>query len=223
MNRMSILLASLLICHAFPNLPLPGASDAAAQEQPVTTTLLRRLAEAVDGDRTGRPLWVLAEYEFPNRVLSVRTVRDSVVADSVTHFRDLPDAAIGVFGPFTSPRDTRVTIEDLSPPIGAIDTIPFPFPIPVAGCIHLRWSSAMGNPMICPERMISMDLISSISLVYGLSSGDTITEVLPLDADAVFFSIPAIDKFVLPYYTRVLGVEEAARMRRRMLGRFIGH
>jgi hypothetical protein len=47
----------------------------------------------------------------------------------------------------------------------------------------------------------------------------TITLPIAPTADAIFLTMPAIDKFVIPYYTRIVGVEEAAAMRRGMVGR----
>jgi hypothetical protein len=37
--------------------------------------------------------------------------------------------------------------------------------------------------------------------------------------DALFFSPAAIDKFVIPYYVRIMGVDSAAAYRRRLLSR----
>jgi hypothetical protein len=35
--------------------------------------------------------------------------------------------------------------------------------------------------------------------------------------DALFWSMSAVDKFVLPYYQRTLGVERAAEMRKKLM------
>jgi hypothetical protein len=37
--------------------------------------------------------------------------------------------------------------------------------------------------------------------------------------DAIFLSLPAIDKFMIPYYARTIGVDSAAAMRARIVSR----
>jgi len=46
------------------------------------------------------------------------------------------------------------------------------------------------------------------------ATGDVHHDELDPDIDAVFLTLSAIDKFVVPYYTSVFGVERAAEIRR---------
>lgn len=192
----------------------PGALD--AQSRPLTPTLLRRLAEAVDGHRTGTPVWVIAEYRFPNRVLAV--VGDRVRAEADSADLDLArDRGIGIFGPFVAPRDSIRALPDPSdlvppPPIA----LPFGWIRP--GCVHDRRTSVMrGLSMetvaICGDQLVPIDELVEMRLVQELRSGEIITTTLPTWVDALFLTLPAVDKFVIPYYARILGPDEASRMR----------
>jgi len=193
---------------------VPGVLD--AQSQPMTPTLLRRLAEAVDGHRTGTPVWVIAEYRFPNRVFGVVGDRLRASADSAD--LDLArDRGVGIFGPFVAPPDSIPGLpdpSDLVPP----PPIELPFGWIRPGCVHDRRTSFM-RPLgietvaICGDRLIPIDEIVDMRLVQELRSGEIITTTLPTWVDALFLTLPAVDKFVIPYYSRILGSEEAARMR----------
>src|SRR5574341_128203 len=62
--------------------------------------LLKRLAEAVDGTRTGAQVWVVASYAAPHRILGTFETRATAQA--------LADSAGGwfrVFGPYLTQRD----------------------------------------------------------------------------------------------------------------------
>jgi hypothetical protein len=50
-----------------------------------------------------------------------------------------------------------------------------------------------------------------------LKDGRTLRYPLDRATDAVFMSLAAIDKFVIPYYTRVLSVEDAAALRQEIV------
>jgi len=67
----------------------------------------------------------------------------------------------------------------------------------------------------CPygPEAVPIDEIVDMRLVQELRSGEIITTTLPTWVDALFLTLPAVDKFVIPYYSRILGSEEAARMR----------
>src|SRR3989442_3629511 len=74
------------------------ANLAAAQD--TTATLLKVLGEAVDGYRTGQPVYVVAAFRSPYPVYGVFSTRDSATSA-------LPRAGRGysVFGPYVAPPD----------------------------------------------------------------------------------------------------------------------
>jgi hypothetical protein len=147
--------------------------DAAFIPDTVPPSLLKRLAEAIDGFRDGQPRWIVADRNFRidghgHKVAGLFLHPDSAAAgrDSAAA-RDTTDADFGVFGPF---RATE------SPP-----------------------------QVIDPDE----DVIEVIVVTRG---GDT-TRYNGRDYDALFWSMPAFDKFVAPYLERVGGAPFAARQR----------
>lgn len=63
----------------------------------VSATMLRVLAEAADADRTGRPVFFVADHRFPHQVVGPFGSRDQALrlqADSGSNF--------SVFGPYTT-------------------------------------------------------------------------------------------------------------------------
>jgi len=53
-----------------------------------------------------------------------------------------------------------------------------------------------------------------VTLDITSPTGEKTREELDPDTDAVFLTLAAIDKFVIPYYTGLYGVERAAEIRR---------
>lgn len=173
------------------------ARSAAAQSIPDTTmtaSLLKRLGEAVDGSRTGAPVWVVAAWRFPHRVLGVFANRE--VAAAAT--RRL--AGYGLFGPYIAPPDSGVStlMYTMDPCPGRHD--------PYSNCPDSLWS---GYSLALPQSAID-------SITINLFSEGAIAahrSFTPDQLDAVFFTLPAIDKFAIPYYERLYGAAYAARMR----------
>lgn len=169
------------------------ALNASAQppRQPPSPVLLKRLAEAVDGNRTGTAVYVVASYDSLSPVRGVFSTRKEadILANRLGSSYD-------VFGPFMAPREMRSTW----------------FMI----CKHDRVGSWMDD--ICPPPQFPVDSLADLTLTARLKDGTT--RVIPLGpgVDAVFMSLPAIDKFAIPYYARTLGVDSAAAMRRRIAG-----
>lgn len=120
----------------------------------ISASLLRRIAEAADGHRTGEPIWVVAEDAPPH---------DAEVFDTAAE----ADAAAqrdgwSAHGPYRTPRDD----DD--------------------------------------------ELITVLSVRVRLSDGTEREIGIESDVDALFFSRSAVEKFAVPYYAHVGGVERAA-------------
>lgn len=179
---------------SFYSLPVDAQDTARAPSQ----TLLRRLAEAVDGHRTGENVWVVARYDSLNKVVGVFPSENQARAAA-----GRSDRNVGIFGPYRSEITERLSF-------------PMPDPNPEPGCWHNGLSDWIG---ICPESLIRLADVESMTLSIRLRDGTTRTQTLPGTADAIFLSMAAIDKFVIPYYHGVLGVEAAAAMRRNLVGR----
>lgn len=149
--------------------------------------LLKRLGEAVDGHRTGVPVYVVASYDPPNLVAGVFETR----AEAQALVKRLGDS-FDVLGPFVAPND-----------LGAKAF--------VLGCEHDGVMSVWKR--YCPSPIERLADVDSVTIIVKLKGGRVLTHPIPTSVDAIFFTLPAIDKFVIPYYARILGVGEAAAMR----------
>ncbi len=160
---------------------------------PLSAALLRRLAAAADGYRTGEPVYVVASYEFPYTVVGVVGTRDSALIKARAYGR--PAA---VFGPYVTPPD-----------FGRAPTLLL--------MVHVR-PTVWGNDSAPPWR--EQDIDSVAVTVYHRSRRTWHKVTHGLDDDAIFFTLAAIDKFVLPYYTQLYGPAYADSLRR-SLGAYI--
>jgi hypothetical protein len=163
-----LVLSALTACRTVPPETTAEPIDLpAAQTQRVeTASLLRRLAEAVDGYRDGQPRFVIANRQPPHRVAGVFTSADSA-ADSLAR---LPDrTGYAVFGPYRA----------------------FEKPAPV---------------------VVAEEQVDSVIVV---AKGGKRRVYLGAKVDALFWSLPAFDKFVVPYLTAVHGPRYAAQERER--------
>jgi hypothetical protein len=185
--RAGLLLTGMLTAGAF------GAGVLVAQPAGApTAALLKRLAEAVDGHRTGARVYLVAELRPPHTVLGIyeteAAARGRVQGDSTT---------LGAFGPYQTERDPGALLGWFSK------------------CVHLQ--SAM-HENYCPGApVLPLAEVDSVTLTVRLRNGTTRSIPVPRGADAIFFTLSAVDKFAIPYYTRVSGLEEAALLRRRLV------
>lgn len=152
--------------------------------------MLKRIAEAVDGNRSGGLVYVVASYAPTNPVLGV-----------FGNPKDAEDAArragsaAAVFGPYQTDLET-----------GGRN---------VAICVHDGYLSRM-DPTRCPRPQSALlpEDIAGLTLLISRTNGSRDTIALPAGSDAIFLGMPAIDKFVLPYYLRTLGLSTVTEMRR---------
>jgi hypothetical protein len=158
--------------------------------------LLKRLAEAVDGNRTGKPVYVVARYDSLSPVAGVFEER----RDAEALARRL-GSMHAVFGPYK---------HDALGPLGDGNAF-------FAGCRHDgKRSDWIGY---CPGFKLPWESIENISLTIRLRDGTTRTMDLGRTTDAVFLSLAAIDKFAIPYYASILGETAAASMRADIVAR----
>lgn len=63
--------------------------------------------------------------------------------------------------------------------------------------------------------------ITSVTLTYTLTSGAPRSETFdPRKVEAIFFTMPAVDRMLVPYFVRVYGINGALEKRRVLLGRY---
>jgi len=154
--------------------------------RPLTAALLRRLGEAADGYRTGRPVYVVACYDDPRDALRVFERE----ADALEHLARAGDR-FGMFGPFATPVDGSAS----GVPVGE-----------AGASLEARDGSAPAGEVV--------EVVLSLRDDAG---AETTIRLDGREHDALFWSMSAIDKFAVPYYTRTDGPEYAAEMRRRAM------
>ncbi len=181
----SFILALAATCCIAP--PAPLAAQAAAGSPLPGPVLLRRIAEAVDGDRSGAQVYVLASYD--EGLSYIGTFHDRGEAERKR--REFGTEA-GIFGPYQT----------------QAGSLP-----PFATCVHLR-GSVMRVSCIPPAGGLTPGEVSGMTLVIQRVDGTRDSMALPGDADAIFLGGAAVDKFVLPYYLPILGLEGTADLYR---------
>ena len=180
-----------------PFVCLAGFSFSASAQpprQPPSPVLLKRLAEAVDGHRTGQPVFVVATADSAVIVRGVVDTRRA--ADSLAR---LLGRLYDVYGPFVAPRDPA-SLQMFR------------------GCVHDGHTSYM-LPLCPPLPFFLISDVASLTLTARLKDGTTHEMAMAPSVDAIFLTLPAIDKFVVPYYARTIGFDSAAAMRARIAAR----
>lgn len=186
--RAGLLLAGMLIAGVLDVdgiLAQPGVRSPSA-------ALLKRLAEAVDGHRTGARVYLVADLRPPHEVRGIYETESDALARA-----QADSANLGFFGPFQTERDPGAFLGWFSK------------------CVHLQ--SAM-HQYYCPGApVLPLADVDSVIITVRMRDSTTRTIPVPRGADAIFFTLSAVDKFAIPYYTRVAGLEEAATLRRRLI------
>ncbi|MEO8199726.1 MAG: hypothetical protein ABI679_04310 [Gemmatimonadota bacterium] len=57
----------------------------------------------------------------------------------------------------------------------------------------------------------------SVSLRFRTNRGDSVVQINPREVDALFFSLSSVDKFMIPYYVQVRGLDYASRLRNQII------
>jgi hypothetical protein len=180
-----------IICLVFAGL---GGRPAYAQtSDTLSDRMLIRLGAAVSGYPSGLPVWVVTCVPDNQVVLSVVMAQ----RDAMTMARDSSTAGrrCAPHGPF----------------LGSPDSLP---PQLLAyGAVH-QPDSKYDSTHAGSSPVLMMGDVQDITIIVRRRIGPAITRVyLPDQIDAVFFTLPAMDKFLFPYYQWVYGVDYAARMR----------
>ncbi|MBI3975446.1 MAG: hypothetical protein HY334_03555 [Armatimonadetes bacterium] len=183
-----------------PTAAPPGATMMAQDTtRELSAGLLRRLAAAADGYRTGTPVYVVASYASPHTVVGVFESRERAQRIAREYGR-----TYDVFGPYVTPRDYGRPIIFLAKP--HCDPT-------IYSCEADKW--------LLPKVPWAADDIDSVTITAYHRSGETWHVRSPrLQVDAVFFTLAAHDKFVFPYYAGLVGTAYADSLRQ-SLGAYI--
>ena len=196
-----LLLLGAAVCMGFG---LPERLAGQDSTRIMSAALLRRIAEAVDGNRTGEPVFVVVMRQggywdvpaaFPTRQAAQGYASDHPGTEW--------------FGPYISPPDEMGSPQQYL----------------LAGCKH----DGTLTRYYCPPRdslrsgSVPMAQVAEVIITVRTKDGvDHTQHYDPQHADAFFFTMSAIDKFVIPYYTWVYDASYAARLRQQSLDLFSG-
>jgi len=172
--------------------PPPPAQDSTRVS--VSAGLLRRLAAAADGYRTGEPIWIVASPSEPYSVAGVYTSVEEAR-------RRARSTGVQYFGPYVTPRD-GARPEAFVPTRHSYPTI------------YMLDSSSTWR---APETPWLLSDIDSVVITAYNRNGRTWRGSTRGDVDAVFFTLSAYDKFVSPYYSALSGPGVAKQMRDTLL------
>jgi hypothetical protein len=197
----------------------------AGSPAPMSAAMLRRVAEAADALRDGRPYWYVVNSAGQPFLSRAYTSLDSANND--------PMVASGyrVIGPVVTPTDfglsepVMLVCDHLKRPYPSVyfpgSTIQFPIEIP-RDSVRLPGDSArnprdssrvLSRGKLCPAGPFKLSSILRMDLVIRLRNETVTTPIDPRQVDALFFDVSVFDKFLADYYTRLYGPAFAQELR----------
>lgn len=169
-----------------------------------SSTLLRRLAEAVDGQRDNRAVWVVVQTQAPYDVRGL--YHSQAEAAAITAML----TGYAVYGPYLNAPDSGMQTMMLT-----ID----PCPGRHSASSQCSDTSLFLGPV---ARAMPLETVDSIVVtIYGQRAAPIHRTFGGGDVDALFFTLSSIDKFAMPYYSRLYGPAVAARMRSEYVRRLL--
>lgn len=169
------------------------------QSPPRTAAYLQQLAAVVDGYSGGGPVWVvMCDTTSPYEVIGAFPT-ESQANEAAHNARGTSGRTCWVDGPYTSDPSFR----NLTTTYGAV--------------CKKGWDSQCLSDT---SAVLSVTDVQTITMTTTLRSGQTIVESFrPQNVEAIFFTMSAVDRMLIPYYVRLYGVEWAARQRQELARR----
>lgn len=164
-------------------------------QEVLPATLLRRVGSAVEGYRIGRPVWVVVSRQFPHNVAGVYMSNEEA------------QQALRLAG---------LTYVEMGPYAAATDSTSAASSTMLYGlvCIKQLDTSCLSDS----THVTTMDSVRSVTISIQTTSGSVISRTLPPErVEAVYFTMSALDKQVITYYTQVYGIRYAASFREEVL------
>jgi hypothetical protein len=157
------------------------------------------LAAVVDGYSGGGPVWVVMCDTTPPSDVIGAFATEAQANQAANSARGTSGRTCWVDGPYTS---------DPS----------FPNQTTTYGAVCKKgWDSQCLSDT---SAVLSVADVRMITMTTTLMSGRTIVESFrPQDVEAIFFTMSAVDRMLIPYYVRLYGVEWAARQRQELARR----
>jgi hypothetical protein len=194
--------AALVLTLMAASLVLPRC--AATQNPPRTAQYLEQLAAAVNGYSGGGVVYiVMCGRHYPYKVLGAfATAAEAQQAAATVQAKDGP---CYVEGPYTS---------DNTYAGGAVTF--------GKGCNkQIDSSCPLADSTARTAFVVPMTQVENVIVTIRLRDGRQMTDTFPPDrSEAMFFTMSAVDKLLIPYLVRVYGVEFAAAQRQLFMRRY---
>lgn len=177
-------------------------------QAPKTDQYLRQVAAAVQGYSAGGPVWVVICGDTAGTYDVIGAYPTAVAAQEVAAAKGHAQRTVcSVEGPYQS---TLTYASTTDPSYGA-------------GCKKGPDSDCVGDStatFIAP-----LSSVQSVTITYRMRDGrPPVSETFdPHAVEAIFFTMSAADRMLIPYYLRVYGANGAMRRRRALLSRFGAH
>jgi hypothetical protein len=189
-TRKPRLMLSVLVAIGLGALPELMVPSEATGQTGQPAVLYRRVAEAVHSLPTDRAYYVVLSTKSPYELIGLAGERQA--AEELMRRMGGESA---VFGPVRGEQSTPMAL--------------------MQPCKHRPDSY-----LVCPDTTISRAPADQILIIYQSGNrSDTVMSFSPDSGDAVFFTPSALDKFVFPYYERIVGIDQAYRMRQAYMRR----
>ena len=175
----------------------------AQSQQGKSAQYLKLVAAAVSGYSAGGPVYVvICETGGEYKVIGVYGT--AAEAQAAATAAKTNTTSCNVEGPYTN---------DVGTPGADMAAMTYG-----AGCKKGPDSDCIGDST---RAFAPIGQIASVTITYQLRDGSRLTEQFdPRRVEAVFFTMPAVDRMLIPYYVRVYGLNGAARRRQVLLDRF---
>jgi len=198
----------LTACAVTLLLALLAPRTAIAQNPPRTAQYLEQLAAAVNGYSGGGVIYVvMCGRHYPYKVLGAfASAPEAQAAAGMAQTRG--DGPCYVEGPYYSDNTYA----------GGVVTFG-------KGCSkQIDSSCPLADSTAKTAIVVPMTQVENVVVTVRLRDGRQLTDTFPPDrSEAIFFTMSAIDKLLIPYLVRVYGVEYAASQREQFMRRYGAH
>ena len=172
-------------------------ATAVVAQEPKTDIYLMQIATAVSGASGGSPVWVVICGDTAGTYDVVGTFKTVQEAQQKLNTERQAGKNCAIEGPYTA----GPVYADAVARYGT-------------GCKKLADTDCVSDSAFV-FRVTDLD---SVTLTYKLRNGTRIVEPIRTDqVEAIFFTMPSIDRMLVPYYVRTRGINYALNKRREFL------
>jgi hypothetical protein len=180
---------------------LMGGAGASLAQDVRTDTYLMQVAAAVSGYSNGAPVWIVICDDTTGTYDVIGGFTTRAQAQESANAAERSGKDCNTEGPYIG----GVTYEAATPTFGS------------GGCKKGPDSDCVADSAM----VFRVDQLALVTLTYRLRSGGSVVDTIrPGQVEAIFFTMPAIDRMIIPYYLRTRGLSYTLAKRRQLLSVF---